>query len=503
MSPDAIHGCKPVAIGTSRPLWDPLNVWPAARWWLWAGLAAVTICFQGPDFARSLRPTPGEGVDFFQEWSSARSFFRGDPVYSDLSESADHFLDLRVKLTYPQVPVNTHPPTAILLLIPLAVLDYSDAFLLWNLLSLAAFALSLGLVLHELGIPISIRACLPIVVILLLCNPLRQQVNQGQFGGLLSLMVTGVWIAARSGRPMWAGALLGAAAAIKVFPGFLFLYFILRRQWTVVAAGALSLAALTGLAAAVFGMSTYATYIREVLPRVPKFRVLWQNSSLAGLACKLFDPDPESVNRYGRVVCLWDRPEFANVAWGLSSAIVLTLTALVILRSRSQLALDRAHGVSVTAMLLVSPVTWDHYFLLLLLPLALVWQWLPSTGPGRLLFLLTVMGLCLNPIVLCDALIPGGYPPDVWYPRHTLTLLSLQCYAQLCLFGMGLAAAMCSIREQDRGENGELSRTVGEPSVEPPSCDQCTAASQDRNGSPYSDTVLTDGYLAGPNVVGL
>lgn len=447
MSHGPTDGCVRAAAGTPRPLWDPLKAWPAARWWLWAGLAVFTVCFQGPDFVRSLRPAPGEIVDFFQEWSSARSYFRGVPIYSDLAELADQLLNLRGELTYPQVPVNTHPPTAILLLLPLAVLDYSDACLLWNLLSLAAFALSLALVLRELGIPISIRGCLPLIAILLLCNPLRQQVNQGQFGGLLSLMVTGVWIAARSDRPMWAGGLLGAAAAIKVFPGFLFLYFILRRQWSVVAAGALSLAALTGMAAIIFGTETYATYIQEVLPRVPKFRVLWQNSSLAGLACKLFDPDPESVNRYGRVVSLWNRPEFANVAWGLSSAVVLALAALVILRGRSQLATDRAFGVSVTAMLLVSPVTWDHYFLLLLLPLALVWQWVPSTGMGRPLFLLTVIGLCLNPIVLCDAFLPGGYPPEVWYPRHTLTLLSIQCYSLLCLFGLGLSAGACSIRE--------------------------------------------------------
>src|SRR5207253_2522977 len=171
--------------------------------------------------------------------------------------------------------VNAHPPTSVLLAVPLARLDYPDAFLVWSLSSLAALAASVWLVVRHLRIPFSVWALAPALTLLLACNPFRQQMNQGQLNLVLLLLLTGVWVADRSARPGWAGALLGAATAIKLFPAFLFLYFLLRRQRRVVAAGVLSFAVLTGLTAALLGPATYRCYVEEVLPQVAQFRDWW------------------------------------------------------------------------------------------------------------------------------------------------------------------------------------------------------------------------------------
>ena len=86
--------------------------------------------------------------------------------------------------------------------------------------------------------------------------------------------------------------MLGLASAIKLFPGFLFFYFIVRREWKSLMAGLLTLALVTLATLAVFGLGAYRDYYWDVLPRVAEFRGYWLNASLVGFWIKVFDPLP-------------------------------------------------------------------------------------------------------------------------------------------------------------------------------------------------------------------
>ena len=77
------------------PVWDPLAIRPSARPRIWAVLALIVAVTQGPSFVDSLRPEPTEGVDFFQEWSSARNHLEGHPVYDDLETAAGRYVGYR------------------------------------------------------------------------------------------------------------------------------------------------------------------------------------------------------------------------------------------------------------------------------------------------------------------------------------------------------------------------------------------------------------------------
>jgi hypothetical protein len=421
------------ANGARTMPWDPFGPWPAARRWLWAGLACGLCLFQGPTFVRKL--WPGDlAPDFFQEWASARFLLNGQPIYTDLRVAIERYLGgpAEVKM---YVEVNAHPPTSVLLAVPFAVLDFPDAAFAWNLLSLAALGVSLWLMGRQLGVPMTIWSVFPAIVILLLCNALWQQVMLAQLNLVLLLMITGLWAADRSGRWRTAGILLGAATAIKLFPGFLFVYFALRRQWWVVVAGVVSLAVLTALTALILGPDTYRTYVLDVMPRVEVFQSRWGNASLIGFWRKLFDPvatDQETI------VPLWRSPPAFRAGALLSCLALIAVLVPVVWRAGTRRQCDAAFGLAVTAMLLVSPITWSHAFLLLLLPLAMVWLWLPSTGLVLWLFLSVVVALWLDPLWLWEHFIPGGYPHGIATPAHTLTVLSFQCYALVGLFALGV-----------------------------------------------------------------
>jgi hypothetical protein len=427
-------------------LWDPLNAWPQARCWLWAALAVWVCSFEGPRFVRSLRPPVEKGVDFFQDWASARNYLSGSPIYLDLKQAVERYLGFKISEkgepgVRVSLEVNAHPPTSVLLVLPLSIFSYPDAVLVWNLMSIAALIASLWIVQRQLAIPFSAWASFPIVALLLVCWPFRQQVNEGQLSLFLLLLLTSIWASNRSERPGWAGVLLGLATAIKLFPGFLFCYFILQRQWKAVRMGIISFAVLTGLTVSVLGLKTYQSYYKDVIPRLENFRSCWGNASLQGLWIKLFDP---GIDRFGfmsehTVESAWRSPALARLGIWLSSGVLVAVLARIVGRANSRQERDQAFGLTVIAMLLVSPITWEHSLLLLLIPFAELWVRLPPSNPARVLVLFILTAVWMEPYRLYDAIIPKGNLHGVAHPLFTLSVLSIQCYALFGLFALTAA----------------------------------------------------------------
>jgi Glycosyltransferase family 87 len=449
--------------------WDPLNTLPKARHWLWLALALLVLVTQGPAFVGSLKPDRSTLVDFFQDWSSANNLLHGAPVYGSLAQAMEQYLGLRVRdPEHLTLNVNGHPPTSILLVTPLATLDYPDAVLVWNLLSLAALGVSLWIVQRQLRIECSVWSLLPILSLLLLCGPLRHHTHLGQFSLLLLLLLTGTWAAARTGRLGCAGVLLGVATTVKLFPAFLFLYFLTRCQWRAVVMGLLTFALLTGATLAATGPAAGLTYAQEVLPSLRQYHSSWHNMSLAGYFNRLFDPyiPPKpshvSVPAPGEVsgaaaedagggsdvvdrmevyptVPMWRNQLLARAGIVLSCSVVTVLCVWASWRSRSLAQSDRAFALSLVGMLLVSPITWDHYLLILLFPWVLVWVALPVSALARGLFLVLSATLWTFPPIVWSiwlSAVPVNHRPtwETATPLHTLTILSLHCYALLSLF---------------------------------------------------------------------
>ena len=434
--------------------WDPFNVSPNVRIWVWGLLTVLVGIQQGPSFVASLRPRSHQGVDFFQEWSSAKSHLDSRPIYSRHSETIPRYLGLSVNAgrsedVQIEIDVNAHPPPSVFLALPFALLDYPDAVLAWNVLSLLLLAVSLRWLVRELGIPFKAWSVMPTVTILLLCNPFRQQVNQGQFNLLLLFLLVAIWLAGRSERVWLAGTLLAMATAVKLFPGFLFLYFLLRRDWRIVAVGVAGVAVIGVAAGFAFGWESYRKYVAEVLPQVNDYRGGWLNASLVGFCTRLFDPAAVSE----QVEPLWRNPLFAKLSAGVMCLSVVVVWSRRVLRADTADKRDRVFGMGLVAMLLVSPITWDHYFLLLLLPLAQVWRDVSVSGRGRISFLVMVIVLCLNPVLVWPYFIAGGRGLGIAQPVHSVTILAMQCYALVGLFVMGLRGAAVCREEISPGTN--------------------------------------------------
>lgn len=416
---------------------------PAGRSWplwlkcFWLVVGGGLCSLWGLALVVRMQPPPGKLNDFIQEWASARNFWEGAPLYEDLATAVPRHLDAQYD---GEVRVNAHPPTSILLALPFGQLGFRQSVLLWNALSLAALVTALALIRSARGLSLQAWLAVPVAAFVLTSNSLAQQVNQAQLNLLLLLIITLTWLAIRREQWEWAGALIAIGASIKVIPGFLVLYFLARRQWTAVLWFAGSLVAIAAFTSGILGWEAYRDYLVEAVPRVGGFRDWWPNASIMGFFAKLLDGSS------GHGIPLMHAPLVAKGAAALCMLAVAGLVARQAAAAEDESAQDRAFATCVVAMVLVSPVAWDHYFLMLLLPFAVLWKQAPSRLQRGLIAALAIALCTIYPKWIWDATIPGagelaaGPDKSIATTLQLLTVVSYQFYCLLALL------AYCRLR---------------------------------------------------------
>ncbi len=396
-------------------------------------LAAGAWVGLGPAYARILRPATKSRPDFFQDWASAKNYRGGLPVYTLHSRTIPLYLGRPQSDEESDIAYNAHPPTSVLLALPLAGLDLSDAMLAWNMISLVAFLASLAIVAASL--PELKALFLPVAALLPLCLPVYGNFQQGQLTMVLVFLVTASWALDRSDRPAAAGALIGLAAAIKLFPAYIAIYLAARRRWRALIAAGAAFAALNLATIAILGWETYDDYVRIVLPTLEKFRSYGFNLSLSGFWYKLFDP----VGEQGRITPLWPSSAVARYGTLVSDLVVTAVVVVLAHRAKTPAGRDLAYGSAVTAMLLVSPVTWDYSIPLLLIPITVLARAAAKSPriPVLLVLVLVIFGLPPKTMMELAAI---GKPFHTASPAFMLGAPSMGFYALLATFGLGLAA---------------------------------------------------------------
>jgi hypothetical protein len=397
--------------------------WLSLAYWTWSLLA--------PTWKAAMRPAPDQIIDYYQDWGSARNYWTNLPVYTQHTTSIPRHLAL---LSNPvrSIEYNAHPPTSVLLGLPLGCLAYPDAVFLWNVISLAALAASLTIL--AIGLAVPWKIFLPTLALLPLCLPVLGNLQMGQLTLVLTAIVTAIWFLDRSGRIYSPGILLGCATAIKLFPAYLLVYYAARRQFQLVFTAICTVLVLTVATTLILGTDTYRDYMAIVLPRLRTFQGFGYNLSVAGFWHKLFDPHAEIT------LTTHLRPSLTLAHCGtIVSDLVLTLiVASLAYRAKTLAQRDLAFSAAVTAMLLASPVAWDITLLLLLVPIAVIARttYRPSWVPIALTFVVTAIWL---PQPLLTLITTGGGRINVTSLAFVLGAASVKFYALLAVFSLALA----------------------------------------------------------------
>jgi hypothetical protein len=327
----------------------------------------------------SLLPEHVYGKDFLQGYTLARAIAdRMDP-YLPTEVLAARYLGEIPGPTFPHP--TPHPPTAGMLLLPLALLDYPTAAVLWLGLEIVCLLASVHLLGRAVGARLSTWATLGIATALFVWYPLSAEMTWGQLQVPMLALLAGAWLALRSDRSVLGGALVGLAILLKPVPWPLLLLFVFRRDWRALV-GAFSVV-LGGylVAGCVVGLDTVAAYFTTVLPLVTSaYRSSWGNLSISSLGWRLF-----LGTGSGRITVAPPLLESAAAAQVASVALPALLLLIASLAVRKQRSLDVSFGVIIVVSILASPISWLYYLVLLAIPATQVIDWLayhrlPSRG---------------------------------------------------------------------------------------------------------------------------
>lgn len=257
-------------------------------------------------------------------------------------------------------------PFSTLAVWPMAELTPLAAKHVWILLNLA-FLVPIGWMLRRMT-ELSYQR---ISLVLLLSFPLYRNLLYGQFYILLLLLLTAACFSYLRGHRALSGALVAIAAACKVFPLLLLVFFLQRRDWR-----ALASATITGLSAvavsiAVFGVNANRTWLEEILPWVMHGAGLgtYANSaSISGVLHCLFLSEPQ-----------WNPHPWHSspVMYALlAPALQMLVLAPAILLIRSEDARKRQilleWSALLTATLAISTIPASYNFVLMVFPVCVL-----------------------------------------------------------------------------------------------------------------------------------
>lgn len=363
--------------------------------------------------------------DFIKFHKSALFFWQGQDIYLPIAVTEFQPFPPGMEVTREFLHPNLNPPFQTLLMSPLGLLSYHDAFVIWWVFSLfcGIAAATLISTANKTQTPI---AWLAAVALLFAYFPTLVNFKIAQLGLVLLLLCAIAWRALRQGNERLAGATLGLAFSLKLFAGFFLFMLIAQRRWMALSWFLGTFLTCSVVAGAVVGFESYVSYL-SVLDQITWHAASW-NASFQGYFSRIFGGSEN--------LPLVNWPQLTHA---LTYLFGVALTALNYWLSHSNNAnkqtdrTDLAFALGIVSMLLLSPLGWIYYFPVLLIPFWILWGKLGQFQLGRhpRAFLIFAWFLSTVPYPL----LPSSElnDPMVWFFGAGLFFYSLMLFVILIL----------------------------------------------------------------------
>lgn len=236
-----------------------------------------------------------------------------------------------------------------------------EAYWIWIALSAVAFGFALYLLLRPQASGLGNSYTWILVALSLLYPPVGTHFLFGQSQLFILLILVAAMRAMTRGSDWAAGAMVAAATLLRAFPLLLIGYFIVRRRWRTLACTAVALAVGGGLTIAMVGPPAFGFI--EIMRYGTRRAALdmSNNIALSAVVSRLF--------WWSRISFSGIDTEFARNAIVLASeATILILTVRATLSSAREDRTWSAFCLWIVAAVMLSPIVWPHYLVLLLIP---------------------------------------------------------------------------------------------------------------------------------------
>lgn len=287
----------------------------------------------GPGALDSLDPdTPEQAADFPNYWFGGERLWDERPVYDVLEDDFAEQFGVDGYDTYP-----ADPPPTVVLFSPLSFLDYSVAWVVWQIISAALIFVSIVIVSREVGYPAPAAAA--IAAAAFVTSPVRFLLGRNHMESVLLILGVLGWRALRRGRRgeiAW-----GLATGLKLFPG-MWLVGLMRTRRAATIRGLGVAVALLLAGSLILGLDNLEQFVSETVPGSRRWYGTLGNYSLLSVGTA-----------------------FAGVwlGWVLLAAGLVTLGPRYLAGATDP---DRVYVLGTALALLVSPLSWLNYLVLVI-----------------------------------------------------------------------------------------------------------------------------------------
>jgi len=283
-------------------------------------------------------------VDFISVWAAGHLAITGEPAAAYDWPVHKAVEEAGIGHPYDKYFGWHYPPPFLFIAAPLARLPYLSAFLVWMLLSMAAYAATIRAIVGR-RIALALACAFPGVL---------WNVVDGQNGFMTAAFLGGA-LAAMERQPVLAGTLLGLLGYKPQF-GLLFpLVLAVSGRWRAFLSAALTTVAMIGATWWVFGLQTWRAFF-EWLPIASR---LILGSGLAG---------------FGKLQTVFGMVRSLNgsedLAWLLQIAVAILAAVMVLWIWRRPFAYEIKAAALATASLMCTPYLYLYDLVVLAVPIA-------------------------------------------------------------------------------------------------------------------------------------
>lgn len=313
--------------------------------------------------------------DLCQDYLVSKFFLTSQPIYQLFPAKLCWQNDYPFGYQY-----SPHPPTSILLILPLAFLNLYQATLIWDILNIFLYFFSL-IILFKIAGKVNYKAVIIAFCISSLWIPLYIGYASRNFNFVI-LFLLSLALYSIPRNPKISGFLIAIASMFKLWPIiFLGLGILNKKYLNYFISGVITFMLGTLISLAIFGPNTYLDYINKALPYEHLFLPYINNVSLTsmlekssiGITLPYYPPPPMIIK---------------NIIF-LTYFILLTLTLTRIFHffviKRNSIPVEKLSYITYSTFMVFVfvffPLTWDGSSFLLLIPLSILIRYLKSFKP--------------------------------------------------------------------------------------------------------------------------
>ncbi len=259
---------------------------------------------------------------------------------------------LRNKNPYEQVQGVIYPPISLVLLTPFASLPLEFAEDVWTIFSLIALLVSVSLLLR-ISETNSTRNFFIVAGLAMLSFPVKFNLGMGQINLFLLLLTCLSFYWYRRQLPVLAGSALAIAAALKLTPLVLLVFFLKKRQWRIVISCIVGFIVLNGFGLTLLGTSATIDYWQKIFPAIPTVgNAIYYNQALTGWLARADMAD-----------------QVAKVINYLVFGGMLAMSWFIMREKKQLVAVELSElGLLMISVLVGTGLAWQHHYVALLVP---------------------------------------------------------------------------------------------------------------------------------------